>query len=124
MTQNALNWFEIPVRDMERAQGFYETLLATRLTRRDFGGQDIAVFPYADGRVGGALLKSASPAPCADGSLVYLDAGPSLDAVLERAAGLGARVLQPRMELPNGIGCIAHITDSEGNRVGLHSRPA
>ena len=126
MTRNALNWFEIPVADIERAQRFYETLLARSLRREQMGPQTLAVFQYDNGDgVGGALLQSATaPAPGTDGSLVYLDAGPSLDAVLSRAGELGAKVLLPKLQLPGTIGFIAQIVDSEGNRVGLHSATA
>ncbi len=126
MTRNALNWFEIPVTDISRAQRFYETLLARSLRREDMGPQTLAIFPYENGKgVGGALLQSATaPAPAIDGSLVYLDASPSLDAALSRAAELGAKVLLPKLQLPGTIGFIAQIVDSEGNRVGLHSATA
>ena len=43
-TVHALNWFEIPVRDLNRAQVFYETLLATRLRRETIGASQLAVF--------------------------------------------------------------------------------
>ena len=126
MTRNALNWFEIPVNDIARAQRFYETLLAKAMRREQMGPQTLAIFPYDDGQgVGGALLQGATaPAPGLDGTLVYLDAGPSLDAVLSRAGEMGAKVLLPKLELPGTIGFIAHIVDSEGNRVGLHSPAA
>jgi predicted enzyme related to lactoylglutathione lyase len=29
--------------------------------------------------------------------------------------------VMPKFELPDGNGCIAHIMDTEGNRVGLHT---
>ena len=123
MTRNALAWFEIPVADIARAQRFYETLLARSMRREQMGPQTLAIFPYDNGNgVGGALLQSATaPAPGTDGSLVYLDASPSLAVVMSRAAELGARVLLPALQLPGTIGFIAQIVDSEGNRVGLHS---
>ncbi len=124
MPHNAIHWFEIPVADIDRAQRFYETLLAGALRREQMGPQTLAVFPYDSG-IGGALVQSAAaPRPGTDGTLAYLNAGPSLDAVLARASELGARVLQPRTELPRDIGFIAQIVDSEGNRIGLHSQAA
>jgi uncharacterized protein len=62
--------------------------------------------------------------PGTEGTLVYLNAKPSLDAVLSRARELGATVLQDKLELPRDIGFIAQIVDSEGNRIGLHSPTA
>ena len=52
---NTINWFEIPVADMDRAQRFYEVMLARALRREQFGDQNLAVFPYeepAAGRLG------------------------------------------------------------------------
>ena len=61
------------------------------------------------------------PAPSETGSLVYLNAEPSLDAVLARVAAAGGQVTLPRTALPPGMGFFAHVRDSEGNRVGLHA---
>ena len=118
---NALNWFEIPVRDLDRAQAFYETLLGAPLRREPMGPQTLAVFPYAEGTVGGALLHGPdAPAP-GGGTLVYLNVNPSLDAALARARDAGAEVVQPRVDLPDGMGAFVHVLDSEGNRIGLHA---
>ncbi len=126
MTRNALTWFEIPVADIERAQHFYETLLAKALRREQMGPHTLAIFPYEEGHGIGGTLKHGAPAPApgTDGSLVYLDASPSLSLVMWRAAELGATVLQPALQLPGTIGFIAQIVDSEGNRIGLHSAAA
>lgn len=121
---NALNWFEIPVADLDRAQAFYEALLDASLKRETMGPETtLAVFPYAQGAgVGGCLFAGAhAPKPASEGSVVYLDAGPSLDATLARVEGAGGRILVPRTELPEGMGAFAQIADSEGNRVGLHA---
>lgn len=119
---NAINWFEIPVRDIERAQAFYEKVLGKSLRREAMGPCEMAVIPYDQPGVGGALMAgSEAPQPAAQGTLVYLNAEPSLDAALERAVAAGGRVATPRVDLPDGMGCFAHVLDSEGNRVGLHA---
>jgi hypothetical protein len=122
--RNALNWFEIPVADLDRAQAFYETVLAASLHREPMGpGITLAVFPFERGAgVGGCLFRADhGPKPSADGALVYLDASPSLDATLARVEAAGGRILLSRTELPEGLGAFAHIADPEGNRVGLHA---
>jgi len=122
MTRDSLTWFEIPVRDLDRAQTFYETLLDRPLRREAMGPHTMAVFPSAEGRVGGALLAGSEAAvPAATGTIVYLDVGPSLDATLARAAQLGAVLACPKVVLPRDLGVFAHVIDSEGNRVGLHA---
>ena len=119
---NAIDWFEIPVRDIERAQAFYTALLGAPLRREAMGEKTLAVFSYAETGVGGCLMAGAGvPEPSVDGTLIYLDAGPSLDATLARVAGAGGRITTPKVQLPGGMGCFAHIADTEGNRVGLHA---
>lgn len=122
--RNALNWFELPVVDLDRAQRFYEVLLDAPLKREAMGPDvALAVFPYERGAgTGGCLFAGAhAPKPTSEGSVVYLDAGPSLDATLARVEGAGGRILVPRTELPEGMGAFAQIADTEGNRVGLHA---
>ena len=121
---NAVNWFEIPVRDLERAQAFYEKLLDKALRREAMGPQTLAVIPYDSAQgVGGALIAGVHiPDPSPNGTLVYLNAEPSLDAAVERAVAAGGRIATPRVELPAGMGCFAHVIDTEGNRVGLHAQ--
>lgn len=122
-TKNAVNWFELPVRDMERAQRFYETVLGAKLRAELFGGKPNAIFPYQDG-VGGALVQDDHLKPTADGAVVYLSAGGRLDDCLERIEVAGGKVLLPKTDI-GAPGFIAMMLDTEGNRVGLHDpRPA
>lgn len=117
----AITWFEIPVADLDRAQAFYEAVLAAPLRREAMGPQTLAVLPYAEPATGGALLHGPDAPPPGAGTLVYLNVAPSLDAAVARAVAAGGRVLVPRVDLPDGMGAFVHIADSEGNRVGLHA---
>ena len=120
--KNALHWFEIPARDIERAQRFYETLLGVTLKRQAMGPQaTLALFPYEEPGAGGCLMQSPGLEPAASGTLAYLGAEPTLDAVLGRLERAGGKLLTPKVTLPDGMGVFAHIQDSEGNRVGLHA---
>jgi predicted enzyme related to lactoylglutathione lyase len=119
--RSALTWFEIPTADFERARRFYETILATTLGAEAFGPARLAVFPHDEAGTGGCLYDGAGLRPSAEGTLVYLDADGRLDGVLERVEAAGGRIAMPKTELPRGMGWMAHIIDSEGNRVGLHS---
>ena len=122
--KSAISWFEIPTTRLDQAQTFYETVLGNAMRREDMGPSQGAVFAYdavADG-VGGALMMGpTAPVPSAGGTLVYLDASPSLDAALQRAVAAGGQVALPRQALPPGMGFFAHIHDLDGNRVGLHA---
>ena len=119
---SALSWFEIPALDLDRAQAFYEGLLGAPMRRENIGPNTLAVFAYGDSGVGGCVMVGPQvPAPRADGSLIFLNAGPSLDTVLARVHEVGGRITTPKVTLPGDMGVFAHITDSEGNRVGLHA---
>jgi uncharacterized protein len=124
MKKNVVSWFEIPTTQLDAAQVFYETVLGQPMRRETMGPSQGAVFAYdraADG-VGGALMMGPSaPKLATGGTLVYLDASPSLDAALARAVAQGGNVVQPRTALPPGMGFFAHIHDLDGNRVGLHA---
>lgn len=115
-------WFEIPSVDFERAVRFYETALDVRLNRQEVGGQPIAIFGYEEPATGGAIVHSPSMKPTNDGVLVYLNAQPNVDAVLARVEQAGGKTDGPVIKLPQDIGYIAFFTDTEGNRLGLHSR--
>lgn len=120
--KNAIAWFEIGVTNLSRSQSFYETVLACEMRPEAMGPSQGAVFPYQGEGVGGALMCGPSaPKAGAGGALVYLDATPSLDAALARVTAAGGQVALPRQALPPGMGFFAHITDLDGNRVGLHS---
>ncbi|UZG44085.1 VOC family protein [Caldimonas thermodepolymerans] len=119
---SAINWFEIPTRDIERAQRFYEAILETRLARNDMGGYRMAMFPAEPPGVGGCLVQGETAIPGAQGgTIVYLNAEPSLDAVLARVERAGGRIVVPRTEIEGGHGFFAIIADPEHNHVGLHA---
>jgi predicted enzyme related to lactoylglutathione lyase len=121
LNANVPAWFEIPTEDLDRAQEFYETVLAQPLQRENFGGTDMAVLrggpkPNASG----ALVAMEDIRPSVMGSIVYISVQ-NLDPVLERVERHGGDTLVPRTALPPGMGFFAQFRDSEGNRVGLWS---
>jgi predicted enzyme related to lactoylglutathione lyase len=123
---NILNWFEIPVSDLKRAIMFYETILDIKMTLRIDGETEGAFFPYnpnvvqaTSGRVTGVLSKSDRNSPSSNGTMVYINASPDIQLVLDKVEKAGGRIVVPRTILP--FGSIAVIIDSEGNRIGLHA---
>ncbi len=118
--KNAINWFEIPVSDYERAINFYESVFDTRLQRESMDEVNYAIFPAEEPAVAGALIKADFQQPGEQGSLVYLNAEGVMDDVIERAQALGAKVYIPKTYIGDP-GYIAHISDSEGNKIALHS---
>jgi predicted enzyme related to lactoylglutathione lyase len=121
LNPNVPAWFEIPADDLDRAQSFYERVLAVDLTREDFGGGTMAVFPCGGKpHASGALVAMEDCTPSVLGSIVYLSVA-DLAPALERANAHGGDTLVPRTALPEGMGYFAQFRDCEGNRVGLWS---
>lgn len=118
---SAVTWFEIPTADFVRARRFYETILETTLREEPFGPARIAIFPYARPGVGGCLDEASASRPSSEGTVVYLDVNGRLDRSLELVEAAGGRIAAPKTALLPGMGFVAHIIDSEGNRVGLHA---
>lgn len=113
-------WFDLPTNDLDRAIAFYSKVLDIPMKREMFGPDPIAVFPYQRPAVSGCLVEAKETRPSAEGTVIYLNCNGKLDGVLERTPAAGGHVIAGKTELP-GIGFVAHILDSEGNRVGLHS---
>ena len=122
-TRSIINWFEIPCTDLQRAQAFHEVMLDCTLQQQDFGGAPMATFPYNCPNTGGCLVGGGSLKPSHDGGVrIYLDCTPSVEAAMERARLAGGQLLDECIELPQDIGFIAHIRDTEGNTIGLHAK--
>ena len=122
--KNAITWFEIGTANLASATAFYEAVLGQKIRLENMGPSEGAVFAYdqaADGTGGALMCGPTAPAPGAGGTLIYLDASPSLDAALARVIKAGGHIAVPRQALPPGMGFFAHITDLDGNRVGLHA---
>jgi predicted enzyme related to lactoylglutathione lyase len=117
---DAVNWFEIPTDDLDRAIAFYEMLLGEKMRVETFG-ERMAMFPSSVKGVGGCLVRRDFQRPSGNGALVYLNCDSGLDAAIERlkASGQGGLVLGKR-EVPGGFGWIACVRDTEGNHVALH----
>jgi predicted enzyme related to lactoylglutathione lyase len=95
------------------------------VVRKD--GEDEAVFfPFnpsvvqaTSGRVTGVLSKSPRNRPSSSGTMVYINASPGIQMVLDKVEPTGGKIIAPKFLLPAGF--IAVIIDSEGNKVGLHA---
>jgi predicted enzyme related to lactoylglutathione lyase len=124
-TANALNWFEIPVDEIDRAQDFYESIFGMKMApMQEMQGMKMVGFPIDmnSGKVGGALVESDNHYPSEDGVVIYLNANPDIQVILDKVEGHGGEVLMPRTQISPEIGYMAFILDTEGNKIGLHAQ--
>lgn len=121
---NAINWFEIPVTNYERAKKFYSAILGKEIIDHHMEEKNMkyGVFPYdmENNKVGGALLEMQGMNPSKDGATVYLNGGDDLNVPLSKVEAAGGKMLMPKTDIQEN-GFIAQFTDTEGNRVAFHS---
>jgi len=122
--KNAINWFEIPVTDYERAKKFYGTILDLEITDYHMPEKNMkyGMFPHdmENNGVGGAIVQMKEMNPSTDGSTVYLNGGDNLNVALGKVEAAGGQVVMPKTDIDEN-GFIAQFIDTEGNRVALHS---
>ncbi|MEO8147663.1 MAG: VOC family protein [Bacteroidia bacterium] len=122
---NSLNWFEVPALDIDRAKKFYETIFDIKLdSMQDMMGMKMVGFPgeQGSGKANGALVQSDQHKPSMDGCVVYLNANPAIQPVIDRIEKAGGKVVMPKMEISPEIGCMAFFIDTEGNKMALHAQ--
>ena len=121
---NSINWFEIPVTDMQRAKHFYQVIFSMHMDETEMMGMQMASFPYqmGSGKSSGSLVMGGHQMPGDQGVLIYLNANPSMDAILEKIPEMGGAILMPKTQISPEVGYMAHFKDTEGNKLGLHSK--
>ncbi len=123
--KNAISWVEIPSTDLTRATKFYETIFDITLTPLDIAEIKMRMFPLEDMMgVGGAVVDSGGfhKPSSTDGPLVYLNANPDVQNVLDKVAAAGGKIVVPKMSIGE-YGFMGVFIDTEGNRIALHSVP-
>lgn len=122
---NSLNWFEIPATNIERAKKFYESIFSVKLDPMpEMMGMKMVGFPaeMGNGKASGALAQSEQHKPSMDGPVIYLNANPKIQDVVDRIEKAGGKVVMPSTQISPEIGYMAFFVDTEGNKLGLHAQ--
>ena len=126
LKHNMVGWFEIPVNDMDRAISFYESLFEITLQKQEFGEEVMAWFPWVENSIGAGGSLNYNPKvykPSPDGVLIYFTTSTGdLTEDLKRVEAAGGKIIQPKTLITPEIGYMALFSDTEGNRIALHSR--
>jgi uncharacterized protein len=120
---HAINWFEIPALDLERAFAFYTAVLNGNVRKGTFGNGELILFnvPFGTGEaVGGSIVVRPDLKPTTEGGVLYLNAFGKLSDAVSRVESAGGKVWTAEINLGK-FGFAAVIIDSEGNKIGLLS---
>lgn len=122
--KHAISWFEIPVKNYERAKQFYTSVLNTEIKDHHMPEQNVkyGMFPYDNDNngVGGGLIEAEGQTPTSEGPTIYLNGGDDLSTPLGRIEASGGKIIMQKTDIGEN-GFMAQFIDTEGNRIALHS---
>lgn len=108
------SWVELMTKDPAAAQAFYQKVVGWGATKMDGGPVEYTLFTAGDRPVAG--LMAIPPNAAAQGAppswLAYVEV-PDVNATIEQAIALGAKVIAPAMDIPQA-GRFAVLQDPQG----------
>lgn len=126
MDYNPVGWFEIYVKDMDRAKSFYQGVLGVTLAQLPSPDPNFEMWafpmnPEAKGASGALVKMNNGDEMSGNGTTVYFSCE---DCSVEagRVVSSGGNLVQEKMSIGD-YGFIAMAIDTEGNMIGLHSLP-
>lgn len=121
---NPISWVEIPVKDIDRAILFYNTIMGWKMEKQIFGDTLMAWFPNYPTTYGssGSLIQHKSDYIVSDtkGALVYFKCK-DISETLSKIDLAGGKIVQGKTLINKEHGYMSIVLDSEGNRIALHS---
>ena len=124
--KNAINWFEIPVKNFDRAKKFYETIMGAEINVMPPNPKmpmryGMLPFDMKNGGIGGGIVEGEGYEPSQKGSTVYLNGGDDLSKPLAKVEKAGGKIVMPKTAIGEN-GHMAMFIDTEGNKVAFHSQ--
>lgn len=119
--KNPIQWFEIATTDIERAKNFYAAVFKSTFQFIDMGEDKMYMFIGNQEEHGsaGALVQSKDNQPSTEGTIIYFTCNDVADES-KKVEEAGGKVVVPKTSIGE-FGFFAHVIDTEGNRIGLHS---
>jgi len=116
MANNRIVHFEIPANEPQKLTKFYSDLFGWKFQKAAIAGPEYWLCDTGSegpGINGAVMQRQHAQQPWMN----YVDVA-SIDAAIEKATKLGAKVALPKMPVP-GVGAVAAIIDPQGNICGL-----
>ncbi|ATA77918.1 Glyoxalase-like domain protein (fragment) [Capnocytophaga canis] len=120
--KNLISIVEIPTTDFSRAVTFYKALLNIDIEEIDMDGTQMGVLLSENEGVNVSLIKDENVQPSINGTMVYFNAETDLQPILDKVEPNGGKIILPKTEISPEMGFFALFSDTEGNKIGLHSQ--
>ncbi len=115
-----VNWVEIPVTNIERAEKFYDAIFGgIEFQNMEQNGNKYAMFPYRDQFNAGALVQGEYYRPSSDGISIYMDGGKDMDNIMKHVEKAGGKIIMAKAYTRKEGGYVGMSIDTEGNKIGL-----
>jgi uncharacterized protein len=112
--ENKIDYIEIPAKDLQAVQGFFESLFGWEF---ESYGPDYCSFN--DGRIAGGFYRSDARATVDGGSVLVVFYNADLDAAVARVKQAGGRITREIYSFPGGRRF--HFEDPSGNEYATWS---
>jgi uncharacterized protein len=124
--ERIVDWFEIPVTNIEMAATFYGAIFERPLFPGEVKGLKMYFFGIGGSGINGALVEKNRDGvylyePNSKGSIVFFNGGNDLDKVLNKVESNGGKIYVNKTLISAEIGYYALFGDLDGNTIGLHS---
>ena len=119
--KNLVSIVEIPTQDFNRAAAFYRVILDIKIEEMEMDGVKMGLFPNDGEGVFVQLINGSTYKPSKDGVVIYLNGGDDLQKIADKIAANGGKIIVPKTEIGPDMGFYSLFTDTEGNKLGLHS---
>src|ERR1700745_3801322 len=104
---NQVVWFDLPVRDLDRAIRFYSAVLGSPPQKHEMPGMKLAVLSHGENDVSGCLLPAGvgnTKQPTQDGPLLYFNCQGRLDEAIAAVEKNNGKLLQAKHSIaPHGF---------------------
>jgi uncharacterized protein len=117
---NPFVYVQLQTSELDEAQRFYGELFDWQFDRRDTPAGPYVEIRVGEGTAGGIAPVLPAGAPPRWNAYVEVT---DIDRETERARRLGARILQPPTQLPDGS-WFSHAEDPAGTPFGMHQSPS
>ncbi|HPO62510.1 MAG TPA: VOC family protein [Candidatus Kapabacteria bacterium] len=115
-----IRFFEIPSENYQRAIKFYQNVFGFEIKSCEYETEKMAMIE--GNPVPGCIFYAEGYKPSNDGVIISFEVE-DINVILEKAKRNGSKVVMEKCQIQaENMGYCAYFIDSEGNKIGLHSK--